>query len=145
MGLRCGIDIASIQRIRAAVLRQGEAFLRKTYTPSELDYCLARGEESRYESLAVRYAAKEAVGKALGTGLMRNGIALSDIEILRDEYGTPSVRLSGAALATFEALGGVEIAISLSHEGDVAAANCVLTTNLESAPKPTRPAQEGRA
>ena len=128
MGLRCGIDIASIERIRGAVVRQGDAFLRKTFTQVELDYCLARGEESRYESLAVRYAAKEAVGKALGTGLMREGIALSDIEVLRAEGGEPSVRLTGGALRAFRRLGGVEIAISLTHEGDVAAASCVLTT-----------------
>jgi len=128
MGIRCGIDIASIERIRSAVVRQGDAFLKKTFTQVELDYCLARGGESRYESLAVRYAAKEAVGKALGTGLMREGIALSDIEVLRAEGGEPSVRLTGGALRAFWRLGGEEIAISLTHEGDVAAANCILTT-----------------
>ena len=128
MGLRCGIDIASIERIRGVVKRQGDAFLKKTFTPVELEYCLDRGEESRYESLAVRYAAKEAVGKALGTGLLRFGIALSDIEVMRDDDGAPSVRLTGAAKAAFDALGGEEIAISLSHEGDIAAASCVLTT-----------------
>lgn len=145
MGLRCGIDIASIQRIRAAVLRQGDAFLKKTFTAAELDYCLARGEESRYESLAVRFAAKEAVGKALGTGLMRNGIALSDIEILRAESGAPSVRLSGGARSTFEALRGEELAISLSHEGDTAVANCVLTTRPAPVSESSRPGEEDRA
>jgi len=128
MGLRCGIDIASIERIRSAVTRQGDAFLRKTFTQVELDYCLARGEESRYESLAVRYAAKEAVGKALGTGLLRDGIALADIEVLRAEGGEPSVRHYGGALRTFRRLGGEEIAICLTHEGVIAAACCVLTT-----------------
>ena len=145
MGLRCGIDIASIQRIRAAVLRQGDAFLKKTYTAAELEYCLARGEESRYESLAVRFAAKEAVGKALGTGLMRKGIALTDIEVMRAESGTPSVRLTGAALAAFEALGGIDIAISLSHEGDIAAANCIFATKPIPDSESTRPDEEVRA
>lgn len=129
MGLRCGIDIASIDRIRNVVHRQGDAFLTKTFTPVELAYCLARGEESRYESLAVRFAAKEAVGKALGTGLMRDGIALCDIEVMRAESGEPTVRLRNAALAAFRAVGGEDVAISLSHEGDVAAASCVILTS----------------
>lgn len=128
MGLRCGIDIASIERIRGVVGRQGDAFLAKTFTPAERAYCLSRGEESRYESLAVRFAAKEAVGKALGTGLLRDGIALSDIEVLRAESGAPDVRLLGAALSAYRAIGGESIAISLTHEGDVAAASCVIQT-----------------
>ncbi|MEZ4657932.1 MAG: holo-ACP synthase [Caldilineaceae bacterium] len=77
--LRTGVDIIELERLRLAIERHGQRFLQRAYTPDELAHC-----GDRLESLAGRFAAKEAVAKALGTGIWRNGIGWTDIEILRD-------------------------------------------------------------
>lgn len=119
--LRCGTDIIRIERIRQAVERQGEGFLEYVYTTEERAHC-----KGRVDSLAGRFAAKEAVAKALGTGLLAQGVGLIDIEILTDENGAPRVVLHGAALSRFQWLGASELALSISHEGDYAVAMCVI-------------------
>ena len=77
-------------------------------------------------SLAARFAAKEAVAKALGTGIGPQGVCWTDIEIIRQESGQPLVRLKGAAARIFQAAGGLSISISLAHEDRLAMAYCVL-------------------
>ncbi len=110
-----GVDIIEIERIEGVWRRHGERFLQRIYTPAEQAYCRGRVPE-----LAVRFAAKEAVSKALGTGLW--GIAWREMEILGDERGKPLVRLHGRAQARAEELGLTQFAVSLSHSRDYAVA-----------------------
>ena len=106
-----GIDIVEVDRIRRAVARWGEAFLCRIFTPAEL----ARGGASPAapERLAGRFAAKEAVMKALGIG--RRGIGWREIEITVDPMGKPGVRLTGRASAVAERLGVRAWRVAISH------------------------------
>jgi holo-[acyl-carrier protein] synthase len=113
--LSVGVDIIEVERIARAVERWGPRFLRHVYTEAEIARCRGRAPE-----LAVRFAAKEAISKALGTGL--KGISWTEMEILSDRRGKPTVTLYGKALARAEALGLHEWAISLSHSDDQALA-----------------------
>lgn len=144
MNLRAGVDIVRVERIRAAVRRRGAGFMRRVWTPGELSYC-KKDDGWSYESLAARFAAKEAVAKALGTGLWgTEGVTFLDIEVYRDiefdsqsesgaasrgesKYVGPSrLRLSGKARARYLALNGSSAGISLSHDGEYAVAFCVI-------------------
>lgn len=101
-----GIDIIEIARIKKSIARRGEDFLNRVYSKAELE--LYRKKPS---SLAARFAAKEAVIKAL----QGSGIGLKDIEILSDTHGRPQLKLHGRAKSRADALGLVHLAISLSH------------------------------
>ena len=110
-----GVDIIEIARIEKAIGRWGEGFLRRVYTESEL-----RLYRKKLSSLATRFAAKEAVIKALGKP---NGVvSLREIEILSDPAGKPLVYLYGKAQNQAEGLGLNKFAISLSHSGEYAIA-----------------------
>ena len=113
--LSVGVDIIEVKRIARAVERWGPRFLRHVYTEAEVARCRGRVPE-----LAVRFAGKEAISKALGTGI--KGISWTEMEILSDRRGKPMVTLYGKALARAEALGLGEWAISLSHSDDQALA-----------------------
>jgi holo-[acyl-carrier protein] synthase len=115
MALSVGVDLIGIGRIRRAIERWGDRFLSHVYTPVEIAYCRGRVPE-----LAARFAAKEAISKALGTGLY--GITWTEMEILADRRGKPLVTLYGRALARAQALGLSEWAISLTHSNDQAIA-----------------------
>lgn len=116
--LRTGVDLVEIARIEAAIARHGERFLRRIYTSAELKYCAGRTN-----SLAARFAAKEAVGKALGTGIWRSGIGWCDIEIRRDDRsGAPHIYLANAAAARAATLQLNEWSLSLSHDRERAIA-----------------------
>ena len=120
MNLSTGVDLVEVDRIRRVVARHGERFLTRVYTPRELELYRARLPE-----LAVRFAAKEAVSKALGTGLRhisRRGIGLREVEVLPDPHGKPEVHLSGRALALAQEQGLRQWSISLSHGRDYAVA-----------------------
>lgn len=121
MNIRCGLDLVEISRIESAISKGSDRFLERIFTASELD-------ESRHrtQSLAGYYAAKEAVAKALGTGLMVKGIRFTDIEILKDQLGAPMVKLSAAAKARYDELGGKSLAVSITHEKAYAAAVCYM-------------------
>jgi holo-[acyl-carrier protein] synthase len=110
-----GIDIIEIGRIKNAVSRWGQHFLSRLYTESELSLC-----QGRTESLAVRFAAKEAVMKALGTQI--SAVSWKEIEILSGAEGEPLVCLHGQTLLTAEKLGLRGFAISLSHSRENAVA-----------------------
>ena len=110
-----GIDIIRIERIRAALARFGERFANRVLTPAERAY--VRG---RPETMAGRWAAKEAVSKVLGLGV--RGIGWKEIEIERLPTGQPSVRLHDRAAARAEQLGMGRIAVSISHEAEYAVA-----------------------
>jgi len=117
-----GADIAEIDRIEAAIQRHGRAFLERVFTPQEIEYCeryRARGE--RY---AARFAAKEAIMKALGTG-WRHGVRWVDIEVVRLPGGRPTIELRGAARQHAERLGVSRIHVSLTHSGNLAFAEVI--------------------
>ncbi len=110
--LRTGIDLVEIERIQTAIARHGERFLSRVYTPTERQDC-----QTRIESLAARFAAKEAAAKALGTGIWRHGVGWTDIEIIRDpQSGAPSLALHRAAAAHAQLLNLTEWSVSLSHD-----------------------------
>ena len=113
---RTGVDIMELDRIEKAVARWGDRFLLRIYTPGELAYC--RG---RINSLAGRWAAKEAIMKALGTGWSR-GIRWIDLEVVRLPGGPPTVDLHGLAQEYAEAQGIQQWSLSLSHSRDYAVA-----------------------
>ncbi|MBI4497080.1 MAG: holo-ACP synthase [Chloroflexi bacterium] len=113
-----GVDIIEIARIRESIERFGERFLHRIYTEREIQFCRGRVPE-----LAARFAAKEAVMKALGTGV--RGVGWRDIEVLPMRGGKPLVYLSGRARVRAEAMGLGELAISLTHSEDFAIATVV--------------------
>ena len=111
--LTVGIDMVEIARVERVLERHGDHFLERVFTPTEILYCRARPPE-----LAARFAAKEAVAKALGVGmrmLSRDGINWQDAEIVGDVRGKPLIRLHGRAAERAEELALTEWAVSLSH------------------------------
>ena len=115
--LYSGVDIVEIARIWAAIVRHPDRFLTRVFTPLEAIQC-----QQRSESLAARFAAKEATAKALGTGIWRHGIAWTDIEVVRAEHGAPSLHLHNAALERATLLGWTTWSVSLSHDRERAIA-----------------------
>ena len=125
MTLATGVDLVELDRIERALARHGDRFLSRIYTPVEVVYY-----RDRLPELAVRFAAKEAVSKALGVGLNHmsaQGIGWQDVEILPDALGKPIVRLKGRARELAEEQGLQEWAISLSHGRDYGVAFVVAT------------------
>lgn len=111
--LTTGVDLIEIARIERILARYGDRFLERTFTPAEIAYCRARPAE-----LAARFAAKEAVSKALGVGvrmMSRDGIGWREAEIVGDRRGKPLIRLHGRAAERAAELGLSEWAVSLSH------------------------------
>lgn len=118
-----GTDILKVQRIDAVLSRQGEKFVRRILTATELvEY---RDSKQPGRLLAKRFAAKEAVAKALGTGIGR-GVSWQDIQVEHDAYGAPAVRLSGGALRVATENGGGRMVLSLADEQDYVIAFAVL-------------------
>jgi len=107
-----GTDIIECLRIAKMIERHGELFLTRVYTPHEIEYCTARKASTQH--YAGRFAAKEAVLKALGTGWTR-GIHWRDIEVRNEMGGKPHIALGGAARELCEKLGITEMLISISH------------------------------
>lgn len=119
--LATGIDLIEVNRIEAAIARYGERFLARVFTENELAYCRGRPHE-----LAARFAAKEAVSKALGIGIQhRDGVAWRDIQVVSDERGKPSVQLAGKAARRADEIGLHTFALSLSHTREHAIAMMV--------------------
>jgi holo-[acyl-carrier protein] synthase len=116
-----GTDIIEIERVRQAVERFGDRFLRRVFTETELSLY-----GHRPHTLAASFAAKESVMKLLGTGA--RGVAWRDIETLFHPSGKPHVRLSGGAAAQAERLGIKEIDVSLSHCKEYATAVAIGST-----------------
>ena len=107
-----GVDLAEVERIRGAIERYGEPFLRRVYTVAEREYC--EKFRNQYERFAGRFAAKEAAMKALGTG-WRRGVRWVDFEVVREMGGRPTIRLDGEARKIAEELGVKRIALSITH------------------------------
>ncbi len=108
MILRTGVDLIEIARIEEVIARHGKHYLERVYTSLELEQC-----GKRTESLAGRFAAKEAVAKALGTGI--GDVAWKEIEILGDEQNAPTLTLRGAAEKKAKELGLITWSVSISH------------------------------
>ena len=126
MRIITGVDLIEIPRIHDVVDRWGERFLSRVYTEGELEYC-----HGHVQSLAVRWAAKEAVYKALSTGPVHEaGISWQNIEVLRAENGHPEVILHGAAAKRAETLGVESWSLSLSHTHKYAVAVAVALCEL---------------
>ena len=107
-----GIDLVETHRIMQLHSRHGQRFLDRIFTPVEQAYCLDR--KRKFEHLAGRFAAKEAVLKVLGTG-WRNGIAWTDIEVTNSPMGEPSVTLTGRCAELAAQRGVRRILLSISH------------------------------
>ena len=115
-----GVDIVNIQRISQAIERGGHAFLQRIYTDKEIAEAQTKNQ-SQIIYFAGRWAAKEALSKALGCGIGKN-CSFKDIEVLSLSTGAPYITLSGNAQNSFNQIGGKNIFVSLSHEHDYAVA-----------------------
>jgi holo-[acyl-carrier protein] synthase len=124
--LGVGVDLVSITRIERVVDVWGRRFLERVFTSAEIDYCESRSAPA--ESLAARFAAKEAFIKAVSeTGL--TGIRYRDVEVVVDDRGVPRLRPHGTAKT---AVGQSRTSVSLSHEGDLAVAIVVTSPEVKS-------------
>jgi len=118
-----GIDVVEIERIQQAIDRYGQRFLNRVFSPDEQAYCLRKRNAA--ESLAARFAAKEAAAKALGTGISR-GVSWLEIEVVRELSGRPTLRFHGRAAKVARRLDAVRTSLSLTHTGRLAVACAVL-------------------
>ncbi len=114
-----GVDIIEIDRIREAVDKYGNGFLEKVFTEKEINYCRGR-RAMRYPELAVRFAAKEAYAKAIGTGIAgfgrnNHGIKWKDMEVVNNSHGKPLFAVKGRV--------SDNVHVSLSHSRDYAVAS----------------------
>jgi len=115
-----GTDICDVQRIKKIEEQHGSRFLKKVFTGGEITYCMKK--VSKHTSLAARFAAKEALLKALGTGL-RNGLQWKEIEIENDQLGKPFFVFHGE---TQKILEGRTVLLSLSHTDENAIAFVII-------------------
>jgi holo-[acyl-carrier protein] synthase len=118
-----GIDLVEIGRIEHSVERYGSRFLDRVYTSAEQAYCLRKRKAA--ESLAARFAAKEAAAKALGTGISY-GVNWLEIEVVREPSGRPTIAFHGRAAQIAALLGVVRAALSITHTADLAMASVLL-------------------
>jgi holo-[acyl-carrier protein] synthase len=118
-----GTDIISVQRVAEMRDKHGAHFLDRVFTAAEQE--TAGTGPGAAQKLAARFAAKEAVMKALGTGWAR-GVTFLQIEVVREASGRPTIRLSGEAEAIARAMGATEVHLSLSHEKEHAVAFVVM-------------------
>jgi holo-[acyl-carrier protein] synthase len=118
-----GVDIVEIPRLRKTLERYGNRFIRRVFTPAEQEYCLARADPVPH--YAVRFAAKEALFKALGTGWAK-GVTWLDVEVRREPHASPHLGLKGEAENLSKTLGMKSIHISLTHSENTAIAFVVL-------------------
>lgn len=130
MIIKTGIDIIEVKRIKESINLYGEKFLNRIYTKNEILYCENKNVK-KYESYAVRFAAKEAVFKALSEMLNNNyDINWNEIEIINDENGRPKVQLSESLIERLNTQSKINIEISLSHIEETAVASVILYTSI---------------
>lgn len=119
-----GIDIVRIERMRTVVERWGQRFLKRVFTKNEISYCYEKKEP--YLSLSVRFAAKEALVKAVGSGAP---VSLTDIEVMNMDSGKPLIKVNGKLKEFFNVNSIKNAHLSLSHEHDYGVACVVLECN----------------
>ena len=113
-----GVDIIEIKRVEKVAFSYGDRFLKRIYTDDEIKYCRGRAPQ-----LASRFAAKEAVMKALGTGI--RGVGWRDVEVTRKRGMAPDIKLHGRAQKRASEIGLKGLAISLSHSKEFAVASVI--------------------
>ena len=123
MILGTGIDLIEVERIERTLSLFGERFLKRVFTPAEIEYC--RRHRNSAERYAARFAAKEAGMKALGTG-WRHGICWRDLEVVRRPGGRPTLEFRGAAAERAAGLRVRNVALSLTHTSTEAIAQVIL-------------------
>jgi len=123
MIIAIGVDLVEISRIEEVFTRRGERFRRRVFTEGEISYCERRA--SKLASYAARFAAKEAVMKALGTG-WAEGVGWKDIEVVSGPSGAPMIQLHRSALERMREIGATRALVSLTHSGELAIAQVVL-------------------
>jgi holo-[acyl-carrier protein] synthase len=124
--LGIGIDIVETERIEQSLKRFGDRFLKRVYHPAEIAY--ARSMKFPALHLAARFAAKEAISKAFGTGIGKR-LGWTDMEIRRKDSGEPYVVLHGKGAALAKQRGVAQVLVSLSHCKAYSAANAILLSN----------------
>src|ERR1700692_2927478 len=117
-----GIDVEDVERVKDAIERQGERFLKRIVTEKERAYC--EQFKDKYERYAGRFAVKEAAMKALGTGWSR-GVRWVDVEVVRHASGRPSLAVEGGAKKIADAMGVKNIAVSITHTSEQAIAQVI--------------------
>ena len=117
-----GIDIAEVPRIRHAIQRFGDRFVRRIFTEGEIRYCDSKA--NRVERYAARFAAKEAAMKALGTG-WRRGVRWVDLEVVRETSGRPTLAITGEAAKIAQQIGVKSVALSITHTESQALAQVI--------------------
>jgi len=123
MILGTGIDIIEVSRIRLSYEKFGERFLKRILRPDEIAYCLSHRFPAPF--LAARFAAKEAISKAFGTGIGKH-LGWQDLEVGRKPSGEPFVILHDGGKELFERRGGVKVHLTLSHTEQYATAMAIL-------------------
>lgn len=124
MKVECGIDIIEVKRIEDAIESLNDKFLNKVYTPKEIEYCDSKNK-MKYQHYAARFAAKEAIFKAISKKLKdKYELTWTNVEIINDKQGKPEVLF----INTFINSEIESIDVSLSHIKDYAIANCVIVT-----------------
>jgi holo-[acyl-carrier protein] synthase len=123
-----GIDLTEIGRIRKSILRYGDRFLERIFTPAERQYC--QRKRNAAESFAARFAAKEAAAKALGTGISR-GVSWLEIEVTRQPGMRPEIRFHGRAEELAARMGVRRISLSITHTAELAMASVLLEDGQE--------------
>ncbi|MBT1444509.1 holo-ACP synthase [Shewanella sp. JM162201] len=124
--LGLGTDIVEISRIQEHLERSGERLAKRVLTEAEMALFVASGHRERY--LAKRFAAKEAVAKALGTGIGR-GVSFQHIETYSSDTGAPMVRLTDGARARLDALGATSVHLSIADERHYAVATAIISSD----------------
>jgi len=119
-----GIDIVEVFRVRDAIAKWGDGFLRKVFTETEIEYATSR--RFAYQHYAARFAAKEAVIKAFG-GIGANPVRWTDIEIINNADGKPEIKLRKTAATMKKDKKISDIFVSMSHSKNYAVANVILT------------------
>lgn len=119
MNLFLGTDICEVERIKNLYEKYGEKFLNKVFTPDEISYCFSQKKQN-LTSLAARYAAKESLAKALGTGInglgWSQGINFLDVEVIKETNGSIAIKLHNAAQIIADDKNIKKWAVSISHE-----------------------------
>lgn len=123
MVLGSGVDIIEVERVKQAVKKWGDSFLKKVFTDKEINYSKKR--RFAYQHLAARFATKEAVLKAFGGGWTRT-LPWKDVEIINDKNGKPDIRLYREAKKIYDKKHIEKIVVSMSHTKDYAVANAIL-------------------
>ena len=119
-----GTDLVSVDRVRRVLTRHGDRFKSRCFSEAERADCERTGLHRAAERYAARFAAKESVAKALGTGIAR-GVTWRDIEVQLDSFGAPSIRVAGAASRRASDLGIAGWLCSLSHTDRLASATVI--------------------